>query len=294
MVRKLPPLSALQPFEATARLGSVSAAAAELCRTHSAISKQIHHLSEDLGGDLFSKHGTGLKLTERGRRLARTLGPLLNELDVVSAGLRAENDDGHVALTMSATLATRWFTPRLPRFYAEFSGIEVRLHMSGPGPTVQHEADMLLSYDRLRGDVQSTDQEIVGDCAFGLVCAPDYPLTSCGDVVRAGALLTQPGASKAWSAYEELIGRRVIALRQQDFPHHLLALEAAAAGLGVGLADARLVVEDIASQRLVAPLGFTTIPDGLRAVILPRGKCKASVRSLLHWLRTEANNDLAN
>lgn len=286
--RRLPPLSALQPFEATARLGSLSAAADELSRTHSAVSKQIHHLSADLGGDLFSKHGTGLKLTERGERLAQVLGPLLDQLDAVSTVLRAEIDDRNVRLAVSATLATRWLMPRLPRFYAEFPGIEVGLLMSGPGQVARHEADVFLSYDRLRGDVQSADQLSVGDCAYGLVCAPDYPIKHDAETVQVGNLLTQPGAHQVWTAYQELIGRRILAPRQQDYPHHLLALEAAAAGLGVGLAEARLVAEDLASQKLTAPFGFKEVSGGLRAVILPRGRKKTSVRSLLSWLRTEA------
>ncbi|MEO0916331.1 MAG: LysR family transcriptional regulator, partial [Pseudomonadota bacterium] len=68
-MRKLPPLSALPAFEATVRLGSVNAAARELGRTHGAISKQLQHLAEDIGGGLFEKDGTGIRPTERGLRL---------------------------------------------------------------------------------------------------------------------------------------------------------------------------------------------------------------------------------
>ena len=41
MSRDLPPLNALRAFEATARLGSVAAAAAELHVTHGAVSRQV-------------------------------------------------------------------------------------------------------------------------------------------------------------------------------------------------------------------------------------------------------------
>lgn len=288
MFRKLPPLSALQPFEATARLGSVSAAAAELGRTHGAISKQIGSLSEDLGGDLFQKQGTGLRLTARGERLARMLHPFLNELDAISGAMRAEVDDQQVLIAMSSTLATRWFVPRLPRFLAKNPTADIRLFMSGAAGVSEHEVDMVLSYDRLRGAMRRSDPNILGDVAFGLVCAPGHPIEEEAGAVRATHLLTQPNAQEAWAAYGDLMGRRIDAEHQIEYPHHILALEAAAAGLGVALAEARLVENDLASGRLIAPFGFITIEDGFQAAITSRGKDRRSVRKALNWMEEEA------
>ena len=70
-MRRLPPLSALRAFEATARLGSVTAAAAELGRTHGAVSRQLRTLQEAAGVPLFDKAGTGLRLNRHGQ--ARSL-----------------------------------------------------------------------------------------------------------------------------------------------------------------------------------------------------------------------------
>ena len=69
----LPPLSALPAFEATARLGAMSAAAAELGRTHSAISKQIAHLEDALGTALFAREGQGVRPTQEGADYAEAV-----------------------------------------------------------------------------------------------------------------------------------------------------------------------------------------------------------------------------
>lgn len=79
MQHSLPPLSALRAFEATARLGSVTAAADELSVTHGAVSRQLKSLDEHFGVALFTKAGRGLVLTHHGERLQSGVGkPSLN------------------------------------------------------------------------------------------------------------------------------------------------------------------------------------------------------------------------
>ncbi len=65
----LPPLPALRAFEAAARLGSLSRAAAELHVTHGAISRHVRSLEEALGVPLFARQGRGLVPTEAGQVL---------------------------------------------------------------------------------------------------------------------------------------------------------------------------------------------------------------------------------
>ena len=80
MARHLPPLSMLRAFEATSRLSSVSRAAAELGRTHGAISKQLKTLQSDFGAPLFDRAGTGLRPNATGLRLAALVAEALDRL----------------------------------------------------------------------------------------------------------------------------------------------------------------------------------------------------------------------
>jgi LysR family transcriptional regulator, glycine cleavage system transcriptional activator len=287
-MRRLPPLSALPAFEATARLGSVTAAADELGRTHGAISKQIAHLSDDVGGALFEKSGNGLKLTARGDRLRMLTTGILDDLDRMAQLLRDENDDRHLDLFISATLATRWLIPRLPRFYARHPEIEIHLRMSGPDWVPDHEIDVVMSYDRLRKPGPEPDAIALGDTAYGPVCAPGYELVKQGDTWHAQTSLTHAGARNSWAEWGRLAGTSLVADHDLVHPHHLLALEAAAAGLGVALAELHLVETDLASGRLVAPLGLVTVPEGFQATVKPHATGKKSVRKLIDWLKEEA------
>lgn len=287
-MRRLPPLSSLPAFEATARLGSVTAAAEELGRTHSAVSKQIANLSDDLGGGLFEKSGNGLKLTARGERLRQATTSALDELDRLGRQLRSEVDEHHVDLLMSATLATRWLIPRLPGFYALHSEIEIRLRMAGHSVVPDHEVDIAISYDRLRNRTREDAGSAIGDTAYGPVCAPGYPLRQVDGTWWVGQTLSHAGAGHSWREWGARAGATLAAQHDLEYPQHVLALEAAAAGLGLALAERRLVEQDLASGRLSAPFGFITVPGGLRATVSSHAEHKRPVRQLLSWLAAEA------
>ena len=73
MAQRLPPLAALRPFEAAARLESFSKAADELHLTHGAVSHQVRALEEHLGTALFHRHGKRVTLTQEGRVFAERI-----------------------------------------------------------------------------------------------------------------------------------------------------------------------------------------------------------------------------
>lgn len=62
-------LAQLTSFAATARLGSISAAAAELGYSQSAISRQLQALEKEFGAELLRRTARGVRLTDRGRAL---------------------------------------------------------------------------------------------------------------------------------------------------------------------------------------------------------------------------------
>src|SRR4051812_36314545 len=69
----VPPLDALQAFEAAAQSGSFSAAASLLNVTHGAVSRRIARLEDWFGHRLFHREARGVSLTPEGQRLlART------------------------------------------------------------------------------------------------------------------------------------------------------------------------------------------------------------------------------
>ncbi|HEY6644388.1 LysR family transcriptional regulator [Povalibacter sp.] len=63
----LPPMRAIQAFEAMVRLGSVAEAAAELGVTSGAVSQQLRNIERDLNARLLEREGRSLSLTSWGR-----------------------------------------------------------------------------------------------------------------------------------------------------------------------------------------------------------------------------------
>ena len=78
--RFLPSVTSLLALEAVERLGSATLAAAELSVTHSAISRQLKHLEEQIGVALFQRSGRALTLTPAGRDYADSTRGYLQDL----------------------------------------------------------------------------------------------------------------------------------------------------------------------------------------------------------------------
>lgn len=116
--RVLPKLLGLQAFEATARLGSVSRAAAELSLTQSAVSRQLQALETQLGVQLFLRFRKRLILTEAG---AGYLHDIRSGLAVLGGATEAlvsrQGRGGMLRLATLPTFGAKWLVPRLPRFY---------------------------------------------------------------------------------------------------------------------------------------------------------------------------------
>jgi LysR family glycine cleavage system transcriptional activator len=125
MARRLPPLSALRPFEAAARLESFSRAAEELHLTHGAISRQVRALEEHVGAELFTRHGKRVTLTAPGRAFAERVRAALHEIQVASEAVGSRRRDNRLTVSVLPSFASRWLMPRLIRFMEAHPEIEV-------------------------------------------------------------------------------------------------------------------------------------------------------------------------
>ncbi|TQL48862.1 DNA-binding transcriptional LysR family regulator [Homoserinimonas aerilata] len=101
-------VASLTSLRAIETHGSVSAAAAALGFTPSAISQQVKRLERDIGAALLERVGRGVVLTGRGRHLAREGGLLLAHLEELEAGLHRHGGDAAGELRIAAfSTATR-------------------------------------------------------------------------------------------------------------------------------------------------------------------------------------------
>jgi DNA-binding transcriptional LysR family regulator len=284
--RSLPSLNALRAFEAFARRGQMTLAADELCVTHGAISRQIRSLEETLGLELTEGPRHRLQLTEAGAKLASALSLAFDHVDTAITELRAGQ---HVELHLSCvgTLAIRWLIPRLSAFHARHPQIRVRV--------TESYAPVDFARDRFDAAIRVAESPPVAGAeatAFlenfhGPVVAPH--LVGDGPTGLEGLTrLTTGTRQTAWAEYESHSG---VALPTppdtQEFEHIFYTLEAAAAGLGVGLSPWIYVAADVAAGRLAAPLGFAPTPSRFW-FLAPPGPAKPAVAALRAWLVEEA------
>jgi len=288
-MRRLPPLTALPAFEATARLGSVRAAAEELGRTPGAVSKQLRHLAEDLGTVLFEREGTGLQLTEEGARLLTVTGRSLDALDEEAQRLRMQAGGRAIEVALSATFAMRWLVPRLPRFYARMPKADVRLLMAGYNDAREARADVILTWDRLRwNDPRPAHLRTIADTAYGLVTADPDAIRRDGDRWRIATRVVQTDRQLNWTRWQQMTGIALEIERDIELPHTFLVLEAAAAGMGVALTERRLVETELSEGTLQAPFGFQRVAGGLGAFVSDRAATRTMVTAFIDWLTEEA------
>lgn len=288
--RQLPSLNALRAFEAFGRHGRMTLAADELCVTHGAISRQIRQLEEHLGVALTEGPRTRLRMTQAGLRLAQALSPAFDQIE---AAVPRPEPVGPKPLVVSClpTFAMKWLIPRLPGFQAAHPDIPVRVAESnGPFDFKGDGVDLAI---RMRSpDTVVTYDAVVTpfmEHFHGPVMAPELAKTpmTLEQVCALPRLLTRtfPESWSDWARNFE-VADLPPPVSEQEFDHYFYMLEAAAAGMGVAIGPWAFVQRDLASGRLVAPLGFTSGRAKIVAVTPPDGATDEAVL-FRDWLLSE-------
>lgn len=283
--RLLPPLGALRAFEAFARLGQMTLAADELCVTHGAVSRKIRSLERDTGLRLTDGPRHKLRLTDAGQRLAASLSSSFDHLERCFAELKSAAEQ-ELRLSCVGTFAIRWLIPRLQSFHARHP--EFRVKVTESFAAVDFARQPLDAAIRLAEHVPAHGVEALCflENYHGPVVAPALLAQGAG-IEPLPRLHTRPHLT-AWTEWEAHTGVRLDhAPEDREFEHLFYMLEAAAAGLGVGLSPWIYVAGDIASGRLAAPHGFVRTPARF-FLLLPDETPKPAAAAFRDWLVEEA------
>ena len=132
----------LRSFRETVRRGLNLTAAAEVLHTSQpALSKQIRELEDELGVQLFVRHGKRYTaLTEAGERILEHASRVVDEADALRK-TSAEFSKGHAGtLSIAAThTQARYVLPAvLARFREEFPGMQYKLLQGNPGQVAEY------------------------------------------------------------------------------------------------------------------------------------------------------------
>jgi len=295
--RYLPSISWLTAFEAVARLGTVSEAAAELSLTQGAVSRQIQNLEAQLGAALFAREKKRLRLTPAGRDYMTEVRGLLTRLANASIRVGTNPGGGTLELAILPAFGTHWLAPRLPRFLNANPG--VTLNLSTRVVPFDFESERFHAAIHFgRDDWPGTSALKLMDERVLPVSAPallrEHSVNTPQDLLRV-PLLRLETRPRAWARWLAEHGAGPAPDRGMVFDQFATMARAAAHGLGVALVPDYLAEGDLAEGRLAVATGAPVTSIGSYYLVWPQTAAEhPPLRALRDWLTQETANNLLN
>lgn len=291
------PLTALRTFEAAARHQSFLKAAEELAVTPGAVSRQIKALEIELGLRLFERMNRAVRLTEAGARLADGVRQGLSTMQSAMAEARGARA-GPLVVSAMHSLAARWLVPRLHRFHELYPDIQVLIAASDIAvDLVRDRVDIAVRYGT--GPYPGLAVTRLIATRMFPVCSPrlvqeqrfDHPRDLADALLLSDVNITdvEPG----WPQWLTVAGAPDVDHgRGLQFSNTYLAVEAALAGRGVALTQEAMVVDELASGRLVRLFDVAVpSPHSHWILTLPEKADLPAVRRFRSWLLAQAKAD---
>lgn len=287
MAKRLPPLHALEAFEAAARLMSFKAAAAELHLTPSAISHRVKTLELHLGLALFRRLNREIRLTEAGHDYFASVRRAFDEVARASDKLRQPGRSGELRVSMVPYFASSWVIPNLEGFLERQPGLRLFVE------STQRNADF--GRDAIDAAVRYGSGRWPGLAATKLtalaatpVAAPRllarHALRKPADL-REHTLIHLTYLPEAWPRWLALAGVPGLKPKREIWVDNLTqAADAAERGVGVALGLMPLIAPRLAEQRILLPFDAVMPFEAFWFVCRRAEANKPALAALRDWL----------
>ena len=265
-------------------------AANELHLTPSAVSHQVKLLQDQLGVQLFRRVGRSVVPTDSGERYYREVSAAFARIKAATGDLTGRGKSDRLSVHSAPSFATQWLLPRLSEFVAAHPELDVVFWATSPPYDLITEN---YDVDIQHGARGSDGLDVMPFPAERIVpmCSPDLahgirPIRSPEDLVF-HTLIHSDHCLVRWPDWlERHPGLPLDLDRGLHFDRSFMSIGAAADGLGVCLDSTLLAKEELASGRLVKPLG----DDGLeiqahRLACLEEKKDLPKVVAFKAWLK---------
>lgn len=254
--RRLPPLAAIHAFEVAARHQSFNRAAEELRLTASAVSHRIRVLEDFLGVALFHRLTRRVALTPAGEAYLDAVRAGLERIAAATGALRGQGRARRLTASVAPAFASR-LMQQLPDFHRLHPEIEICLIASTRLVDFSAgEADVAIRYGG--GSWPNLVSHYLQGEELLPVCSPELlrgrpPLKRAVDLKHYPLLhvLCRSDDWRGWLEQERASGLDLE--RGAKFQTSMMALEAAAGGMGVAIVDRGLAEEPLRQGRLIAP-----------------------------------------
>jgi len=307
-MRALPPLDALVAFEAVLRHGSMTAAAAELGVTQSAVSHRLRRLEAFVGTPLLLRLHSGLTPTAAGTALAEGLAEVLTGMAGLRARCRAATAPARLRVGVGAALAQHWLVRRLPDFVTAHPEIDVELALlTSCGEVRAANLDVrLLWLPAADARASSTQNPLPREKVFP-VCRPELlpsgrPLAEPRAIVQLPLLHkgqeSGPDAAPEWTwrTWFARLGLGAPVPRGLRFDDIGPAIGGALEGTGVVLGRSLLCADALADSRLARVLAPQwDVPSGKISVATwpIAGIGDSRIQAFVRWIREAAEGRIA-
>ena len=287
---QLPSLTSLNAFDACARHGSFTAAAAELGVTLGAVSRQVKALESELNCPLFKRQHRGVELTAEGLDLFQVLSGSFQQIGRLCQDLRTRAHSRDVSIAATTAFASLWLMPRLGEFWQRHRDINLNHAISdNPRDPGFINADVRIRYGdgNWRGEsaLHLFDDRIYPVCspAFAAQYRPD----GLEDLIEL-PLLRLDNVDPAWTGWDAWLESRECdpdRINYRRFNNYVVALQAAEEGQGIALGWHSMVepliergrLERIGKREIAAPGSYYLTWDENRPL-------SAAAERLREWL----------
>ncbi|MBX9592121.1 MAG: LysR family transcriptional regulator [Hyphomonadaceae bacterium] len=268
-------LRQLLAFEAAARLGSFSRAAASLGISQPALSQAIREIETDIGYVLFDRTTRKITLTRAGQQFLPSVERVVNAYDSAREDLSnlASGKGGRVTVACLPSIGYGLLPKVLAAFLANHPDITVNILENRADQVAQSvrngEADLGISnvVDMSLG----LETRLLIEDAFAVVCRFDHPLAARRHVkwrdLQSTAVVAMTTGTGIWKEIESVLNRtgsRLSVRAVSDNPGTLLAL----IGAGVG----------------VSPLPALAWPSGDHPLLVQRQLVEPTAERRVHLL----------
>jgi DNA-binding transcriptional LysR family regulator len=299
MSDRLPPFSGLSALHATARYGTLSAAAHELNVSQPAISRRIAALEDHLGCSLFDRGYRPLKLTPQGQELANTLATSFGQIEATAERLRRASSKPTVSISGPSGFMAFWLIPHLPALAEEFKEINIRVISKENNMDVRPgDIDIRFSTPAaLAKDGCSLAKKILGEqviAAASPLYVSQHGSPDTLEDFRIHALLSMEGNISwyDWPSWFAQLGlSKLTPKREVEFSSYSMLVGALLAGQGLGLAWSGLLNDFFESGALIQ-IGDHQMSSerGYFLSLRDAEKADQNVRNMATWITDTCAN----
>jgi DNA-binding transcriptional LysR family regulator len=291
--RMLPSSNALFVFEAAARCGSFTRAAAELNVTQPAVSRMLGRLETHLGVRLFDRSAAGIVLTEDGRSLYRRIAEGFRGIEAAIREIEAKRTGTEtVTLSLSTAFTTHWLMPRINRLQKEFPSVDLRFQLIA-GPLHGPVDDVDLGMRFVDGGDAGHETSLVMREIMLPICSPAYRerQKATGD---GNTIINLAGADPAWpDGFEDLRDDRAGPRSTLSFSDYAIVVQAALLGQGIALGWVTVSSHWLGTGALVPAAGSLMRTGRLCQLVHSRARpMRTAVAEIRDWIIAQTRSDI--